>query len=143
MRLPFVIRTWHLVVLFVLVLFLMVSLQPTYELQQQAPEAFLEATRNSHWSETWGRAYWERALVVQWKYHYGRALPDQPPPEFQLDELVPNSLGPAVRDVHWQRLRVLWLNPDIWDKSYSLDFRWIPDLIDRFASYVVRHIKWQ
>ncbi len=71
------------------------------------------------------REYWECARRIQWKYTYGEPLPAAPPPEFRTSEEdgATSRQAAKIRQIYWQRLQHVWLDPDSWDvkRTLSLD----------------------
>jgi hypothetical protein len=61
-------------------------------------------------------AYWMLAVNdLEHKYPYGAALPDNPPPEFKVDEggLKDDA---ATRRIYWDKFRKLWNTPGDWNQ---------------------------
>lgn len=105
--------------------------RPVMRLRSDPPAGFFEVRRD--WDakrraaeEQLARAYWETALnSVQWRYSYGTSLPDNPPPEFKLEEKSwqggVSEPAAATRARYWRQLRRVWVSPQTWEKSYEWD----------------------
>ncbi len=119
-------------------------------LQSEAPKEFydefleLDPKRRPS-EERLARAYWECALLnVQGKYSFGTDLPPTPPADFRIDDKLPTSLGlkadPASRIRCWGRLRLVWVLPQAWVKSYGWHTDWIRTALpQRLARRFVSH----
>ncbi len=71
--------------------------------------------------------YWDLAVrVVQWKYPYGTALPQDPVPEFTLVAKTSggNRAATAARQQYWNLLRQLWPRPEVWHRRLEFDVSW-------------------
>lgn len=133
-------RKWPYVVGTIVIAVLGVSLRPVHSLSSKPPQDFLQVKVGNHRNaEAWGRAYWQVARNVRWKFRYGEALPDDPPAEFRIaeEESLSPSLAAYVRSTYWYQLRTVWTSSEAWSTSYKLDFSWIPALIEALLSYVV------
>ena len=127
-----------------LILFLVFSYRPKYHLRSQMPSAFYSGSSVSRSLASdndkkiaW--AYWESALMdIQWKYSRHAALPSDPPPEFRVDvkALGPATSDPAVRELYWQRLQLVWSSPDTWKDDYEWDFGWVRDPVEGVEEWV-------
>ncbi len=116
------------------------SIQPVMRLAPNPPPEFFEV--RSNWDqqqreaeEQLARAYWERAVtVVQREHAYGLELPEQPPPEFQVEtrHLIGSvNVEPSSEERYWQKLRKAWYLPHAWRRSY----KWNRDWADRFVRF--------
>ncbi|HWR35691.1 MAG TPA: hypothetical protein VN622_07460 [Clostridia bacterium] len=123
-------KLWPLAVTAFAAVILMVSIGTSSSLRTQVPDEFLQVStsRDKTPDAELARAYWETAVrAVQWKYHRGSELPQEPPAEFQLppgERHRTSGQEQVARGVYWQKLRELWLKPDIWRTSYHLDLTW-------------------
>jgi hypothetical protein len=118
---------WAVGIAVSVLLFLGIAIHPVWHLRAEPPAEFLAvASRSSNErrlaEERLARAYWQHAArYVQFKYPFGRNLPDQPPPEFKQDNaggaVSKASLDSSTR--YWARLQRVWLLPQIWEKSYE------------------------
>jgi hypothetical protein len=91
------------------------------------------------------RAYWEQALqVVQVKYEYGAPLPAEPPAEFSIEKkgFPPGAheASPATRIRYWERLRVVWISPQAWEKSYEWSTAWVGESLVAFEQGILRFV---
>lgn len=111
----------------------------TVQLRSDPPASFLEVRpewnpRQRAHQEQLARAYWKIAITtLESKYAYGTPLPEQPPPEFQVNE---NGLkdDPATRSYYWDKLRQIWLDPTSWTSANPSSTSWLASLLDRFRS---------
>lgn len=118
-------------------LFIYLSTRSVMRLRSDPPLEFfdernLDASQRAT-EDVLAQAYWESAVrYVQWKYAFGKNLPDQPPPEFKADEtgLPAEALksDPAARARYWQKLRQVWTLPQAWEASYTWDPGWVRGL---------------
>lgn len=137
-------RKWPYVVAAIVVAFLMLSLRPVHRLKEQPPKEFLQVRVIQEVDqEAWGRAYWEVARNIRWKFHYGEALPEEAPVEFHVanERSVAPSVAAHLRVTYWYQLRTVWVSPEAWNTSYRLEFAWILEMIDAFASEMVKLFK--
>jgi hypothetical protein len=140
-------RQWYdklIVCAFALGLFLYASYRPQFRLREQMPPEFVADTPSSHdqkqgAEQRIAREYWDCAVKeIQWRYAYGSALPEQPPPQFTI-ESASASVGagnPAIREHYWQKLRAVWFLPSIWGQTYRWDFSWMRNPIKGAAEWV-------
>jgi hypothetical protein len=135
-------RHWPYAVAAVTLLVLFVSAEKQSRLIEKPPPQFLalDIKGEKDDPET-ALGYWECARrVIQYKYHYGAGLPVEPPPEFALPDRGPASSLPErkqrVRAKYWENLRKVWLLPDAWDESYTLQFSWFERGLDRLKTMV-------
>jgi len=117
-------------------LFILLSIRPVMRLRVEPPAEFLDM-QFGRWDakrraveERVARAYWERAVqLVQWKHSFGTPLPDNPPPEFNIEgkgfQRGSVEAGPVTRARYWKKLRDAWVLPQAWDKSYEWNTDWI------------------
>ena len=124
------------------------SYQPVTRLRPDPPPSFLEMRKE--WDaqrraveERAARAYWEQALqVVQVKYEYGAPLPTEPPAEFSIEKkgFPPGAheASPATRIRYWERLRVVWISPQAWEKSYEWSTAWVGESLVAFEQGILR-----
>ena len=129
-------------------LFAFLSYRPVTRLRPDPPASFMETRKE--WDaqrraveERAARAYWEQALqVVQVKYEYGAPLPTEPPAEFSLEKkgFPPGTpeTSPATRARYWERLRVAWISPQAWEKSYEWSTAWVGESLVAFEQGVLR-----
>lgn len=131
------ISRWWIVVMLVFSTVMLRSLKPEYKLQPVPPTAFLSAVPESMPDrQELGQRYWQSACVVRWNYQYAQKLPELPPSTFSLGA-NPHMSARQQQELErllWKHFRVLWTDPAVWDKSYDLDFRWIPNLIRSMAN---------
>jgi hypothetical protein len=137
-------RKWPYVVVAIMVAFLVLSLQPVHSLKLEPPEEFFQVKVSKEIDQdAWGRAYWAVARNVRWKFQYREALPEEVPVEFRVadERSVPPSVAAHLRVLYWYQLRTVWPTPKVWNTSYKLEFAWISEMIDTFASWVVNLFK--
>lgn len=116
--------------------FVYLSTQPVLRLPTNPPAEFLEP--DPSWNANrkaaelgLARAYWDLAVrKLQPAYSMEAQLPDQPPPEFNLDpQSAPETLTKAnlqaSRQRYWQKLRTIWGNPQIRAKMYEWNTSWL------------------
>lgn len=112
------------------------SITPKYELRGTPPAEFVNAIPDTYPSrETLAAIYWQRAINLRASYAYLEALPNNPPILFADNDNA--KFNPAqeaaLQSILWKRLRVLWMDPANWSKSYALDFGWITNLVLAFG----------
>ncbi len=122
--------------------FIYLSTRPVKRLRSKPPAEFFDTTvdRNAkqHQAETQlAQAYWERAVrLVPQKYTFGERLPDDPPPEFSVEEKDFPGMGSesirAGRARCWRRLHKVWDLPEAWEKSYEWSTDWITTALISF-----------
>ncbi len=115
-------------------LFIYLSTRPVMRLRYEPPAEFfdernLDAPQRAT-EDVLAQAYWDSAVrSVQWKYAFGTNLPDEPPPEFRVDEKSLQSrdlkIEPGARARYWQRLRQVWGLPQAWDESFTWNMGWL------------------
>lgn len=129
------------------VLITCLSIRPVMRLRSDPPKEFydeyLELDARKRQSErSLALAYWECARAgVQAKYAFGQDLPDAPPGDFRIDDSLFAAgarIDPASRVSYWARLRLVWLLPQSWDKSYAWRTDWIHALTRHSTKGVVR-----
>ncbi len=140
------IPTWLLVVTALLIAFIGLSIQPVRRLKSNPPATFA-AQDDAPEVAAYAAQYWRCArTTIQWKYMYGEALPDDPPPEFvnTADAPLPRRSA-ELRQLYWGRLRRAWLVNDSWDTSLTFQLEWLPRTIlkyaDKAADFVVQQLK--
>ncbi|MBZ5526890.1 MAG: hypothetical protein LAN71_03175 [Acidobacteriia bacterium] len=114
-------------------LFAYLSFQPVYRLRTVMPPEFADTPSSLPAPQRAGEeriatAYWNCAVTeIQIQYSYGRQLPLDPPPGFQIAGPSPSNAveAAAARLRYWRRLRQLWYVPSIWTKVYEWDFSWL------------------
>jgi hypothetical protein len=133
---------WALLLLLVGVIGFL-SHRPVMRLKAELPPGFAEVRKE--WNaerraaeERTARAYWQLALnVVQTQHAYGTKLPENPFPEFKLDERdIPEGspeASPATRAKYWKRLREAWPLPQAWQQHHEWTLAWFPEMMTRFA----------
>ena len=134
----------------VLGLFAYFSYRPIVRLHPDPPKSFVDThkgwdSKRQAAEERVARAYWDVTIEkVQLKYAFGTALPDDPPPEFSIENRDFPSGGfeksPATRARYWQKLRETWVLPQAWDKSYRWSLMWFYDGLTSFQQAVWRNI---
>ncbi|MGA2629010.1 MAG: hypothetical protein ABSG54_02240 [Terriglobia bacterium] len=133
---------WALLLLLVGVIGFL-SHRPVMQLKAELPPGFAEVRKE--WKaerraaeERTARAYWQLALnVVQSQQAYGTKLPENPVPEFKLDEREfpegSSEASPATRAKYWKRLREAWPLPQAWQQHHEWTLAWFPEMMTRFA----------
>jgi hypothetical protein len=114
-------------------LFAYLSFQPVYRLRTTMPLEFADAASSlpapqRATEERIATAYWTCAVTeIQIQYSYGRQIPPDPPPGFQLAGPTPrnDAEAAATRLRYWRKLRQLWYVPSVWSKTYEWDFSWL------------------
>ncbi len=111
------------------------SIRPVTYLRTDPPTEFFAGLPDSPTAqrateERIGRAYWDSAVrYVQPKYGFGSDLPDQPLPEFRVEETRARGKSSKsdsdIRERYWRNLRQVWTLPQAWEKSYMWDTGWI------------------
>ena len=138
-----------LIVAVPIAIFLIWSIQPSRRLQETMPSDFvnvgasLRGERKAAEEET-AQAYWSCAeSVIQYKYAYGNTLPDQPPPEFQVDtQRFPRaSLDAAAKLYYWKKLQKAWLLPSMWEQRYEWNFDWLGKTVSDVIGEVSRFFR--
>jgi len=136
---------WTFLVLLLAVLGFL-SYRPVMRLKAELPPGFMDVRKE--WNaerraveERTARAYWQLALtVVQRQHTYGARLPEDPVPEFKLDEREfpagSSPASPATRAKYWKRLREAWLLPQAWEQTHQWSLAWFPEFLTRFAMAV-------
>jgi hypothetical protein len=119
------------------------SHRPVMRLKSELPPGFMEVRKD--WDaerraaeERTARAYWQLALnVVQSQHAYGTKLPENPFPEFKLDEREfpegSSEASPATRAKYWKRVREAWPLPQAWQQHHEWSLAWFPEMMTRFA----------
>lgn len=124
------------------IIFVAASYRGKYHLRSDMPKAFFQRDTKSDkpsLEEKIAWAYWETAVLnLQWRYPYSRALPIDPPPEFQVDAkaLGPGASDPATRLLYWRRLQQIWYLPETWQKDYGWDFSWVSHPVDSSGNWL-------
>ena len=123
-------------------LFLYESVHPVMRLRSEPPPVMLKS--RAKWRATATQAkeriaesYWSTAAeYVSEKYPYGKALPGTPPEGFTL------AMGGdyATSNMCWQRLRELWSQPDMWEKSFHVDTGWMNSALASLGKIVQGYI---
>ncbi|MHB1022688.1 MAG: hypothetical protein ACYC46_04385 [Acidobacteriaceae bacterium] len=134
-RMP--ISRWWYVAMFVVLAMLFRSLTPRYELQSAPPASFLAAIpKEIPNGQQLGQQYWHRACVVRWNYQYGHQLPEIPPDAFRLAQTNGASSQEQrnLEMILWRHLQILWLDPEVWTRSYQIQFAWIPQTVNSMAN---------
>ena len=132
---------WALLLLLLVVMGFL-SYRPVMRLKAELPPGFVEvrkewkAERQAAEVRT-ARAYWQLALgVVQRQHTYGAELPDNPIPEFKLDDREfpegRSEVSPATRAKYWKRLREAWPLPQTWQQHHDWTLAWLPEMMTRF-----------
>jgi len=114
-------------------LFVYLTFQPVHRLRSEMPPEFTDSPSSAPApqraaEERIARAYWNCAVTeIQEQYSYGRQLPLDPPPGFQLTEQPHGTAAEtsAARQRYWRKLRQLWYVPSIWSEHYGWDFTWL------------------
>ncbi len=134
-------------------LFVYLSTRPLLRLRNKAPAEFFDTPAN--WNaerrqaeELRARAYWERAVrLVPQKYSFRERLPDDPPPEFNIEEKDFPGKGfesvSAARAHYWHKLHQVWDLPQAWENSYEWNTYWIYSALLSFresAGHVVENV---
>ncbi len=89
--------------------------------------------------------YWVLAVqVIQWKYPFGTALPQNPLPEFTAtpDIIARDRSAAGSRQQYWNLLRQLWSRPEVWHRTLEFDIGWVVRALESvtdFVSSLVRH----
>lgn len=138
---------WALVLLLV-GLFVYRSTRPTMRLSADPPPSFYDYNRN--WSREERRnerlvaqAYWQVAVRrIQRYYSPDRALPDAPPPQFQIDKAASSLESDVIagRVHYWYRLREVWHEHDAWVVSYGWNTDWVGGTLNSLPKYVPRPV---
>jgi hypothetical protein len=134
-------RHWPYAVAAVALITIFLSAQQQSRLKATPPEKFFSPATNKgkDVEAEIAAGYWTCARnVIQFKYHYGSMLPLEPPSDFALPSGGPAGITIAAqkraRLRYWENLRQVWLLPDSWDTSYTLDFSWVRSGIDRLKT---------
>jgi hypothetical protein len=117
-----------------ILLFITLSIRPMMYLRTDPPPEFFEGLQDLDSSqraeeERQARAYWDSAVRhVQMRYEAGTTLPEEPPPDFKVENLRSTSNSPQsdseARSRYWRKLRQVWKLPQVWQKSYVWDTGW-------------------
>lgn len=121
--------------------------RPVMRLNAQPPPGFVEAqedwdaTRQSSENRA-AQAYWQLAInLVQWQFAFGSELPPQPIKEFRLEEkdFPRNSFAaaPATQLRYWNKLRVVWLQPEVWSKTYVWNSDWLREALSSALDFAI------
>jgi hypothetical protein len=131
-------------------LFAYFSYRPVVRLRPEPPKGFVDThkgwdSKRQAAEERVARAYWEVTVEkVQLKYSFGTALPDNPPPEFSIeDKDFPGGgfeKSSATRARYWQKVRGVWVLPQTWERSYRWSLMWFYDGLASFQQAVWRNI---
>jgi hypothetical protein len=107
-------------------------------LQAEAPADF--ADESPSWSakrrveeEEMARDYWRAAAFSLPRiYPFGSQLPDDPPPEFQIDNQYAATAGAEsvakTRARYWEKFRVCWSQRRFWVESQPVKETWADHL---------------
>jgi len=110
------------------------SIGTAFQLNVEPPPEFLRG--ESDWGpkrraaeEQMARAYWRCSVeVIGSRYGFGQNLPAAAPAEFRIDERRLAALSPkAAEDAsarYWQKLRQVWVLPQVWEKHYQWSTSW-------------------
>jgi hypothetical protein len=105
--------------------------RPAAQFRNDPPTAFIEQNQN------WGpkrrgkeadlaKAYWAAGLrdVENNNYSFGAQLPEDPPPDFTVDDKsLPDST--AARARYWEKFRESWADPNSWQSGPSSQSEWV------------------
>jgi hypothetical protein len=104
------------------------AFQPRLRLRPDMPAEFFDVSGirapKKGIDQKVAQAYWDCAVKeIQWKYGYAHRLPDDPPPEFSLNQIQVGLAADdqATRLHYWQRLRTVWNLRSSWRTDYGLD----------------------
>jgi hypothetical protein len=121
--------------LVLLSVFVFFSIHPVMQLRPVPPAEFFDHGQDWSWKrrtteDRLALAYWESAVrYVQSEYSFGAELPDSPPSEFKpegkLLQGVTAKTDPDSRTRYWQKLRQVWVLPQVWEKSYTWSTKWV------------------
>jgi general secretion pathway protein A len=115
--------------------FIFLSIQPVMRLRPDPPAGFFEVRQD--WSakrraaeDRLARSYWESAvLLLPSKYGFGAKLPDDPPPEFMVDETELAGAGPKsdtdARSRYWRKFCQVAKLPQTWQESDVWNTHWL------------------
>jgi hypothetical protein len=154
-RIPFYNRTIDklLILMVPVAWFMYFSWRPVYQLRAEMPSRFVDASTSTPAGERLreqhlARAYWDLArTALRPRYTYGMALPDDPPPDFALDERTHATERAAATNVsvsgnqqrvsrgsrpdssesrfrYWRKLQQVWLQPDSWESRREWSTAW-------------------
>ncbi len=142
---------WWILSLIPVALFVSFSYRPVMRLKADPPLGFVEARKG--WDakrlaaeERTARAYWHVATsIVQEHFAFGTTLPDEPVPEFKLDEneFPPGApeAAPSVRLRYWKKLGEVWPLPQHWEKHYKWSLNWAQEYLVSFSQAIWRFIE--
>jgi len=134
------VRRWPWLVVAAVVCFLLLSIEPFYQLKQTPPPKFSGVQLPAGMDrQRWSQLYWERSRFVQWHYRKGYKLPEQPPDDFHIaeEQTLPAMTAEQIRYAYWAQLRSMWVTSEPWKTSYSLDFHWVARAIVRVLDSIL------
>jgi hypothetical protein len=141
---------WKWVVALTLVLlFIYRSTRPVMRLSADPPPSFYDYNRSWNRQERQherlvAQAYWHVAVRrIQTYYSPDRPLPEDPPPQFQINAVASDleSDMTAARVHYWYRLREVWSQRDAWVVSYGWNTDWVASTMDSLPQYVPRSVQ--
>ncbi len=109
--------------------FVFESLQPVMRLRSDPPPSVVGVKLNPNDPQyesqmRTARACWDYAIeTVQYRYPFGRRLPDSVPPKLRGS----NGKASALSVLCWPRLRDAWTQPESWVEKYEWSTDWISD----------------
>ena len=133
---------------FLIGLFVYRSTRPTVRLSAEPPPSFYDYNRN--WTRRERRnerlvaqAYWQVAVLrIQRYYSPDRALPEAPPPQFQIAEAARDLESDVIagRVHYWYRLREVWKERDAWVVSYGWNTDWVGSTLNSLPRYLPKSV---
>ena len=123
-----------LIVALPIAIFVYLSIGAAFQLKVEPPPEFLRGEpdwgpKRKAAEEQMARAYWKCSIdVIGSRYGFGQDLPFAAPAEFKIDEPRLAALSPkAAEDAsarYWQKLRQVWVLPQVWEKHYQWSTSW-------------------
>ena len=126
-----------LVLLISAVGFCLLSYRPISSITPEMPKEFVDISsignrRQRLTEERVAKAYWDCVVNnIQWEYHYGSSLPQNPPQDFMPVRADVTTVDTATRTRYWRKLQEVWYLPTTWQKHYEWDTRWTTSWIDQ------------
>jgi hypothetical protein len=129
-------------------LFIYRSTRPVVRLSADPPPSFYDYNRTWTRQERQherlvARAYWHVAVRrIQTYYSPNRALPADPPPQFQISEEARNLESDVIagRVHYWYRLREVWNEQDAWVVSYGWNTDWVDSMLASLPRYIPKSV---
>ncbi|MDE3104882.1 MAG: hypothetical protein KGK08_06885 [Acidobacteriota bacterium] len=87
--------------------------------------------------------YWQSAAVLEATYPHLTELPALAPASFQSPTALAR-LSATQRDLLtqqlWKQLRVLWLKPTTWQRTFTFDGNWVTNMVRSLSNLLEKYV---